>query len=91
MPAKEEDRAAFFAGLDERAAPNDVDWAVAEEMLLYPDLPNHEAWLPNLAKARDILDKWRVYLTQTPGLDMDVEIEKLRADLDAAFKDVPPQ
>ncbi|MBI4674567.1 MAG: extracellular solute-binding protein [Chloroflexi bacterium] len=91
MPAKVEDRAAFFAGLDERSAPNKVDWAVAEEMLKYPDLPNHEAWLPNVAKAKDIFDKWQVFLTQTPDVDMDKAIAKLQADLDAVFKEAPAQ
>lgn len=91
MPAKVQDRAAFFAGLDERSAPNKVDWAVAEEMLKYPDLPNHEAWLPNVAKSKDAFDKWRTYLAQTPGLDLDAAIAKLQADLGALFKEAPPE
>ena len=91
MPAKVEDRAAFWAALDERAAPNKVDWTVAEEMLKYPDLPNHEAWMPDYTKAKDINDKWRVFLDQTPGLDMDAEIAKLQAEFDAVFKNAPAQ
>lgn len=89
MPAKVEDRPAFWAGLDERSAPNKIDWAVAEEMLNYPDLPNHEAWMPDYAQSKTILDAWRTFLDQTPGLDMDAEIAKLKADLDAVFKQAP--
>jgi multiple sugar transport system substrate-binding protein len=48
MPAIIADRPAFFAKLDAKAAPNKIDWSVAQEMLKYPDLPNHEAWMPNL-------------------------------------------
>ena len=71
MPAKEADRPAFFAALDAKAAPNKIDWTVAEEMLKYPDLPNHEAWLPNLAQANTLLGAFRTTMDQTPLLDMD--------------------
>ncbi len=86
MPAREEDRPEFFARLGERTAPNKVDWAVAEEMLLYPDLPNHEAWLPNITKANDLFNKFRTYMDQTPGVDMDAAIADLQAELEAVFK-----
>jgi len=91
MPAKVEDRPEFFAAFDKRAAPNKVDWSVATEMLKYPDLPNHEAWLPNIAKANGLFDKFRTNMDQTPGLDLDKEITKLQADLDALFKSAPAQ
>ncbi len=91
MPAKPEDRPAFFAALDERSAPNKVDWSVAEEMLKYPDLPNHEAWTPNVAKVKDLFDKFRTYMAQTPGLDMDQEIAKLKDQLQALLNEVPAQ
>lgn len=89
MPAKVEDRPAFWASLDERSAPNKVDWTVAETMLNYPDLPNHEAWMPDYAKSKVIMDSWRTFLDQTPGLDIDKEIDKLQSDLDAVFKAAP--
>ena len=86
MPAKEADRPAFFAAKDKIFAPNKIDWTVAEEMLKYPDLPNHEAWLPNLAQANSILGAFRTTMDQTPLMDMDAAIAKLKADLDAAYK-----
>ncbi len=89
MPAKVEDRPDFFKAFDARVAPNKVDWTVAQEMVKYPDLPNHESWLPNLTKANDIFTKWRTYLDGTPGLDVDKEITKLQSDLDAVFKSAP--
>jgi hypothetical protein len=60
---------------------------VAEEMVKYPDLPNHESWLPNMIKANDLFTAFRTKMDQTPGLDMDKEIAKLQADLDAVFKE----
>jgi len=89
MPAKAEDRPDFFKSLDERAAPNKVDWSVADAMLKYPDLPNHESWTPNLIKANDMFTKFRNLMDQTPGLDMDQEITKLQTQLDAIFKEAP--
>lgn len=89
MPAKVEDRAAFFEGLDKRTAPNKVDWNVALEMLNYPDLPNHESWLPNITKANDLFNKFRTYMDQTPDVDMTAAIAKLQADLDVVFKEAP--
>jgi multiple sugar transport system substrate-binding protein len=89
MPAVEADRAAFFAAKDKQAAPNKVDWTVPQAMLLYPDLPNHEAWLPNLAKANNLLGAFRTLMDQTPLLNVDAAIAKLKSDLDAAYKAAP--
>lgn len=89
MPADPKDRPTFFAALDKKAAPNKINWSVAEEMLKYPDLPNHEAWLPNMIKANDLFTAFRTKMDQTPNLNMDEEIEKLRKDLDAVFKAAP--
>jgi multiple sugar transport system substrate-binding protein len=86
IPAVVANRPAFFAGLDARTAPNKVDWSVAVEMLKYPDLPNHESWLPNLAQANPLLGGFRTLMDQTPLLDLDAAIAKLKSDLDAAYK-----
>jgi hypothetical protein len=84
-----EDRPDFFAAKSEAAAPNEIDWSVAEEMLKYPDLPNHEAWLPNLAEANAALGAFRTTMDQTPDLNMDEAIAKLQADLQAAYDAAP--
>jgi multiple sugar transport system substrate-binding protein len=89
MPATLSDRPAFFAALDAKAAPNKIDWSVAEEMLKYPDIPNHEAWLPNLAKANPLLGGFRTLMDQTPNLNMDDSIAKLKSDLQDAYDTAP--
>ena len=89
IPATASDRPDFFASLDKRTDPNKVDWSVAEEMLKYPDIPNHEAWLPNLIKANDLFGKFRKLMDQTPNLDMDKEISNLQSQLDAIYKEAP--
>jgi multiple sugar transport system substrate-binding protein len=87
MPAMPEDRAPTFAALDEKVAPNTVDWSVVEEMAKYSDVPNHEGWMPNVAKSNDLFGKFRSLMDQTPDLNMDQEIDKLEAELDALFKE----
>jgi hypothetical protein len=59
-------------------------------MLNYPDLPNHEAWLPNLAEANSLLGAFRTTMDSTPDLDLDAAISKLKDDLQAAY-DAAPQ
>ncbi len=86
MPAEPKEQAEFFAALSQRSAPNNIDWAVASQMLLYPDLPNHEAWVPNLGKANELFTAFRNKMDQVPGLDIDSEIGRLESDLDGAFK-----
>jgi len=89
MPADPKDQATFFTNFDKRTAPNKINWDVAKEMLKYPDLPNHESWLPNLIKANDLFTAFRNKMDQTPGLDIDKEIDNLKSDLDAVYKAAP--
>jgi multiple sugar transport system substrate-binding protein len=89
IPAVVADRPAYFAALDAKTAPNKIDWSVAEAMLAYPDLPNHEAWLPNLAVVNPLFGKLRTDMEQTPDLNMDEAIAKLKSDLEAAYQAAP--
>jgi hypothetical protein len=58
-------------------------------MLAYPDLPNHEAWLPNMAEAVALLGAFRTTMDTNPDLDLDAEIAKLQADLQTAYDAEP--
>lgn len=87
MPARPEDRGAFFAGLDERY-PQGVNWTVAEESLNYPDIPSHEGFLPNYNKAEDRMGAFKSLYESTAGLDIDAEIARLVVDLQAIFNEV---
>jgi multiple sugar transport system substrate-binding protein len=89
MPAQVELRPAFFESLNERSAPNVIDWSVAEEMLKYPDLPNHEAWSPNPAVVKNLMDTFYTTMHQTPDMNMDEALAKLKDDIEAALQDAP--
>jgi multiple sugar transport system substrate-binding protein len=79
MPAVESQRDEFFASLEPWAASGspalDIDWNVSTQMLQYPDKPSHEAFMPNFDKAdsanKDIGSK----LWNTPGLNLDEELD----------------
>lgn len=87
MPARPEDRDAFFADFDSKF-PQMVNWTVPEEALNYPDIPSHEGWLPNYGKTRDVMAEFQSLLDTTPELDVDAELDQLQADLQAVFDEV---
>ncbi len=87
MPAHKSLQAAFFEGLDEKY-PQGVDWQVAIDSLSYADHPSHESWMPNFAKADDRIKAFQSLYENTPDLDIDAELDKLRDDLQAIFDEV---
>ena len=86
MPAREGDRASFFANLDEKY-PQGVNWDVAQAAFDFPDIPSHEEWLPNNNKANDRINAFWSLLRSEPGLDVDAEIDTLLAELDVIFNE----
>jgi multiple sugar transport system substrate-binding protein len=75
MPAIESQRADFFAGLDERFAPLEIDWNVSSLMLQYPDNPSHEAFMPNFPEADSANKDLGSRLWNNADLDLDAEID----------------
>jgi multiple sugar transport system substrate-binding protein len=90
LPAREEERESFFANLDEQY-PQGVDWNVVIESLAYPDIPSHEASMPNIAEADARLAQFSSLFRTDGSIDMDAEIETLLADLQAIFDAAPAE
>ncbi|HEX5590461.1 MAG TPA: extracellular solute-binding protein [Candidatus Limnocylindrales bacterium] len=76
LPAVVAQRDAFFSVLDERFAPVEVDWNVSTLMLGYPDVPSHEAYMPNFSEANAANGEFGSVLWTTPGLDLQAEIDE---------------
>ena len=76
LPAIESQRDEFFAGLDEQFAPLEIDWNVSVQMLDYPDVPSHEAYMPNFDEADSANKDLGNRLWTTPDLDVQAEIDK---------------
>lgn len=65
--------------------PFGVDWEVFLEGLKHYDNPSHEGYLPNFEAAQERMKEFVEFSQRTPGLDMDVEINRLRDDLQGIF------
>lgn len=92
MPARPDKQDAFFAALDQAKDdagnikfPQGVDWQVAKDSVQFADNPNFEAYMPKYNETLDILGKYLSKWTTTPGLDLDAEIEALRAEIQAEW------
>jgi multiple sugar transport system substrate-binding protein len=89
MPPRPSQQAAFFASLDERFAPLEINWDVATQMLEYPDVPSHEAFMPNFQRADAANKALGSKLWTTPGLDLSAEFAALVAELNGIFAEAP--
>ena len=86
MPARKSLQGSYLDTFVEEHFPGkEAHWNLVTESLSYPDIPNHEEGMPNYNVARDRYDAFNAYINSTPGLDMDAELETLRADLQAIF------
>jgi len=62
-----------------------VDWQVMVDSIPYLDNPNHEAGLPNFHQATERIAEFQTLYQDTPGLDIDAELDNLRDDLQVIF------
>jgi multiple sugar transport system substrate-binding protein len=86
MPARLSLQDTFFDEYTEANFPGkDINWDVVVDSMAYADNPNHESWMPSFLETTDRYNEFWNYAANTPGLDMDAEIEALRADLQAIF------
>ena len=86
MPARTAEQDAYLATLAQTEDfPAEVDWQVAKDAIEYADIPNFEAPMPVYNKSLKILDTYRSRWFTQPNLDMDQQIEALRAELQAAW------
>ena len=86
MPARPDKQDAFFDQLGQSDGfPASVDWQVAKDSVQYADKPNFEAAMPKYNETLDILGKYLSKWTTTAGLNMDAEIEALRAEIQAKW------
>ncbi|MDX1663657.1 MAG: extracellular solute-binding protein [Candidatus Promineifilaceae bacterium] len=87
MPARLSLQPTYF---DEFAAENfpdqDVNWDVVVDSMAYADSPNHEAWMPAFQETNDKYNEYWNRWVETPGLDMDAEIDNLLVDLQRIFE-----
>jgi multiple sugar transport system substrate-binding protein len=89
LPAREDGRQAFFDTLTEGFMGPDAepkllkapDWQVAIDGIEHADIPNFEEPIPAYNESVATLVTYRSRWDSTPGLDMDQQLEALRAEL----------
>ncbi|MFU8826846.1 MAG: ABC transporter substrate-binding protein [Brevefilum sp.] len=70
---------------DDNFPGKDINWQVVVDSMAYADNPNHESWMPSFLETTDRYNEFWNYAANTPGLDMDAEMEVLRQDLQRIF------
>jgi multiple sugar transport system substrate-binding protein len=93
FPALKSDQAGFFAQLEQQKDdkgkliyPAQVNWDVVTAAIPLSDVnPNFEATMPNYNKSVDVLVKYLTRFTGMNGLDLDAELARMKADLQASF------
>jgi multiple sugar transport system substrate-binding protein len=93
FPALKADQPAFFQQLEQQKDdkgkaiyPPNINWDVVTQAIPLSDVnPNFEQALPNYNKALDVLVKYLTRFTGTKNLDVDAELEKMKAELQAVY------
>ena len=86
MPARLSLQPTYF---DTFAANNfpgqEINWDVVADSMGYVDTPNHESWMPSFQETNDKYNEYWNRWVETPGLDMDAEIDALLEELQIIF------
>jgi len=89
MPVDASQRAAYFktaqTSVDKQFGNNPVTWSVLTEMAKYAASPTHQEVMPNYFKATTDDQTFYTRLQTKGGLNLDAEIAKFKATLQADF------
>lgn len=88
FPANPAQQDAFTKSIDAQFPGVKLDWSVPKAMLAYPDIPNHQSWVPNYAKAKTAWQAFQNGYRTTAGQDIDAELAKLKTALQGIFDEV---
>jgi len=91
MPARLSLQGDFFeryqASLSEQYPDTnfDINWDVVVQSQSYPDVPNHESGMPSFLEATARYTEYTQVVNNNADADVDAELDKLQADLQAIF------
>ncbi len=84
LPARPDIRDSYFEGLNE-SFTQDVNWDVMIQGLDFPDVPNHQANMPNFLEADARIKEFEGPLFEDPDFDIDAAVAELEADLNTIW------
>ena len=85
MPADQTKQQAWFDSIDANFPGMNLDWSVAQSMLAYPDIPNHQSWVPDYPAVRSAMQAFGSNYRTTSGLNMDDALAALQVTLQGIF------
>jgi multiple sugar transport system substrate-binding protein len=90
FPANPAQQDAFFKATEANFPGVKLDWSVPQAMLAYPDVPNHQSWVPNYAKAKSAWQAFQNKYRAAAGVDIDAELATLKTTLQGIFDEAAP-
>jgi multiple sugar transport system substrate-binding protein len=88
MPADPSKQQAFFDNTNKNFPGVTLDWTIPQAMLALPDVPNHQSWVPNYAKAKPAWQAFQNKYRSTEGVDIDAELDTLQKTLQGIYDEV---
>jgi multiple sugar transport system substrate-binding protein len=88
FPADKTKQQAFFDTINAQYPGVKIDWSVPQAMLSFVDIPNHQSYMPDYAKAKAALQALGNGY-RTKELDIPAELTKLQATLQGIFDQAP--
>ena len=85
FPADPALQGAFFDTVNAQYPNVKLNWDVPKAMLAYPDVPNHQAWVPDYAKSKAAWQKFQNNYRTTSGVDIDAQLDALKQTLQGIF------
>jgi multiple sugar transport system substrate-binding protein len=89
FPADPSLQQAFFDTVNAQYPGVKLNWDVPKAMLAYPDVPNHQAWVPDYAKSKAAWQKFQNNYRTTAGVDIDAQLDALKTTLQGIFDAAP--
>lgn len=87
MPARLSLQPTYFDEFEANNFPDqEINWDVVVDSMAHADNPNHESWMPSFQETNDKYNEYWNKWVETPGLDMDEEIEALLVELQRIFE-----
>ena len=89
FPANPAQQDAYFKATDALFPGVKLDWTVPQAMLAHPDVPNHQSWVPNYAKAKAAWQAFQNKYRASAGVDIDAGLATLKTTLQGIFDEAP--
>ena len=89
MPADPAQQQPFIDAVNAAYPKADLDWTVPTQMLEHPDIPNHQAWVPDYAKSKAAWQAFGVGYRTAQSADIDADLDALQATLQGIFDAAP--